>query len=231
MSVYACSDLHGRYDLYLKIQEFINPEDQVYFLGDATDRGPQSWETMRAILSNPQWIYLCGNHEDLLIKAMKEYLDTDCNSGAWWSLAGNGGSETFDSWIANGAREGWIIALQNLPTFKEYINPNNQIILLSHAGFTPKGNIKDYIPNRKDILWNREHLQDNWYSENVYVVYGHTPIPFQLYTNREKIDAWELTGSLRTCGGHKINIDGGAYWNGKSILLNLDTLEEVIISV
>lgn len=42
MAVYALSDLHGYLDLYKQIKEFLKPEDKVYFLGDAGDRGPQS---------------------------------------------------------------------------------------------------------------------------------------------------------------------------------------------
>ena len=38
MSMYACSDLHGMKELYLKIKDFLKPEDKVFFLGDAGDR-------------------------------------------------------------------------------------------------------------------------------------------------------------------------------------------------
>lgn len=42
MSVYAVSDLHGMYELYQKISDFLKPEDKVYCLGDCGDRGPRS---------------------------------------------------------------------------------------------------------------------------------------------------------------------------------------------
>jgi hypothetical protein len=47
MSVYAVSDLHGMYELYQKISDFLKPEDKVYCLGDCGDRGPRS-----AVLGN-----------------------------------------------------------------------------------------------------------------------------------------------------------------------------------
>lgn len=34
MSIYAVSDLHGMYELYQKISDFLKPEDKVYCLGD-----------------------------------------------------------------------------------------------------------------------------------------------------------------------------------------------------
>ena len=60
MNVYACSDLHGMYDLYQQIKDFIKPEDIVYCLGDCGDRGPDGWQIITEIINNPQWIYLYG---------------------------------------------------------------------------------------------------------------------------------------------------------------------------
>lgn len=75
MSIYAVSDLHGYLDLYKQIKAFLKPEDKVIFLGDAGDRGPQPWETIKAIAADPQWTYLMGNHEHMLAGAMCEYLE------------------------------------------------------------------------------------------------------------------------------------------------------------
>lgn len=55
MSVYAVSDLHGMYELYQKISNFLKPEDKVYCLGDCGDRGPQPWETIKAVASDPRF--------------------------------------------------------------------------------------------------------------------------------------------------------------------------------
>ena len=73
--IYVCSDLHGCFDLYEQINNFILPDDTVIFLGDAIDRGPYSYETMEAIRTNPQWIYLKGNHEAMLEDAINEKLN------------------------------------------------------------------------------------------------------------------------------------------------------------
>ena len=58
--------MHGRLDLYEKIKEYIKPEDNVFFLGDAIDRGPHGVEIMLDILKQSNWIYLKGNHEDMM---------------------------------------------------------------------------------------------------------------------------------------------------------------------
>ena len=77
MATYACGDLHGFMEIYKKIKSMLKPEDKVIFLGDAGDRGPESWECIKAIYEDPQFIYLKGNHEDMLVRAAKDYLKYD----------------------------------------------------------------------------------------------------------------------------------------------------------
>ena len=233
--VLACSDLHGSYDLYWQIKQFLKPEDKVIFLGDATDRGPHSWKLMKAILDDEQWEYLCGNHEDMLAKAINEYYEGSENE-AYIDLLMNGGNETFMSWLDNGAYQEWAGVFTHLPYYTSYINQDGLWIMLSHAGFTPiKGEDGEtYIPGRRECLWSRSHFEDQWDEENfadVIVVHGHTPIPTQLYTNQEKIDKWNDPGAYYYCGGHKINIDCGACWIKATILLDLDTFDEYIFKV
>ena len=83
MSIYCCSDLHGRYDIWRQIKSFLKPEDKLYYLGDAADRGPNGWKIIKELISDNRIIYIKGNHEDMLVKAMKEYIKYDggyCNS-------------------------------------------------------------------------------------------------------------------------------------------------------
>ena len=47
MSVYALADLHGNGTIYNKIKNFLKPNDTVYFLGDAIDRGPDGWTILK----------------------------------------------------------------------------------------------------------------------------------------------------------------------------------------
>ena len=98
--VYVMSDLHGHYKIYEKVKAMLKPEDKVYFLGDAGDRGPDSWKCIKAIYEDPQFIYIKGNHEDMLVKACEDYLADDY---MWdyhsYSLCRmNGGEDTMMSW-------------------------------------------------------------------------------------------------------------------------------------
>ena len=231
MSNYAISDLHGEYLLYSKVCDFLKPEDKVYFLGDATERGGRSFRTMQAILSNPQWIYLCGNHEDMLADAIYEYHEGD-NTECYMDLVSNGGSSTFDSWMQNGASFEWYNIIKKLPTYETYYNNNGILILLSHAGFTPEwkdGHI--LIPSsRSQLLWDRKHLDDNNWDEehlgNVVCIHGHTPQSYQIPEEQK----WEQ-GAHWYCNNHKINIDCGAHWAKYTVLLDLDTFDEYVVPI
>ena len=61
MSVYALSDLHGNEILFNKILNFLTPNDKVYFLGDAADRGKVGFGLIKQIYEDPRFIYVKGN--------------------------------------------------------------------------------------------------------------------------------------------------------------------------
>ena len=63
MATYAFTDLHGQYELWKQIKEFCQPDDKLYFLGDAADRGIDGVRIMVELLADPRVIYLKGNHE------------------------------------------------------------------------------------------------------------------------------------------------------------------------
>lgn len=220
MATYAIADLHGRYDLLEKVKKKLKPKDVVYVLGDCGDRGPQPWETIKEVLINPHFIYIKGNHEDLLINAGKDYLEDRFGTQSTYFLLSNGGKQTFKEFTQSENPRFYLNKLKELPIEEIYKNKNGDIIHLSHAGYTPGSMYKD-------LLWDREHCLDDWPSsgyENYYVVHGHTPIQY--------CEEWSRTGEHKPyfyADGHKINIDLGAYSSGYTCLLNLDTFEYELI--
>lgn len=233
MNTFACSDLHGCLDYYKAIKDFIKSEDKVYFLGDAGDRGPQPWETIKVIAQDPQFIYLKGNHEDMLAKALFDAIDHDY-MGGYRLLAYNGGEQTFDQCMLEPMPRAWAEWFDGLPTYQEYINKNGERVCMSHAGFTPwlseDGGIK--IPNQHGdkLIWDRNHYFDNdswgpW--GNAIVVHGHTPIPY-LWDDLNVPRKAQEKGAFWYADGRKLDIDTGAVWTGHCVLVNLDTWEEHI---
>lgn len=219
MKVYAVSDLHGNYAAYEAIKRFIQPEDKVYCLGDCGDRGPQPWETITAVYNDPQFIYLKGNHEDMLVNAMKEWIPEHISGYELQLLEYNGGHRTFKAWKNGPERNKWVKRLEGLPTYMVYINTSGQTITLTHAGYTPPA-----MPRADELLWSREHFNDEWPKgeENHIIVHGHTPTSYM---------TWDTYEVFRYCNGHKIDIDILTWRTNKVALLNLDTLEPIYLHV
>lgn len=216
MAVYACSDFHGNYRAYEAVKNYIGENDVVYYLGDAGDRGPRPWETIMAIYNDPQFVYIKGNHEDMLVNAMKEWLPDHIKGCEYELLAWNGGDKTFREWKNGPERNKWVARLSALPTYESYVNVNSQVIYLTHAGFTPP-----VVPKYDLLIWDRDHIYDDWAGIEIeYVVHGHTPT--RRYVGADEI--WTY------CEDHKIDIDISCYRSQKVALLNLDTLEPVYLS-
>lgn len=224
MATYAATDLHGMYNLWEQIKEYMKPEDTLYYLGDAIDRGPRGWDVFTELLDDPRVIFIKGNHEDMMYNS--------------YALLGELGTEYFKAWDKNGGKETrknlqeknlsylekmeYIYKIKDMPTFRVYKNEREEIFLLTHAGFTPT---KEYwnlnlFEQEYSNLWNRKHITERWpqdaVNENKFVIHGHTPIPymFQLIPG--------IQDPVFYCGGHKVNLDTGAFSSNIAILYNLD---------
>ena len=232
MATYACSDFHGCIDFYKAIKDFIKPEDKVFFLGDAGDRGPEPWETIKAIARDPQFIYLKGNHEDMLLKTMRRFLDDPMHGFGHdlQLLAHNGGRKTFDDWRheSDESRVEWYRRLLKLPLLERYENKDGKIVYLSHAGFDP--DVEEYW---RDYLWDRDHIYNVWEAgEDEIVVHGHTPFVYMADAYgiehpqcEENLDDKPIIAAWY-CEHHKVCIDCGAFFTGQTVLLDLDAWEE-----
>ena len=247
MSVYAWADLHGRFDLLMEGLQYINPEDKVYFLGDAADRGPDGWECIKYILNDERFIYIKGNHEKFLINVFGHATPDDFEIDAFfWDNKldlwfWNGGDFTYnaiinDKSISIEEKISIIHMLKNLPFCAVYHNIQGQNILLSHAGCDDFETAENW--DEEKFLWDRNHLiyYDAWYGkENEIIIHGHTPIELMIkdqQNNTEKeLPLWKGEGVYWYAQNHKCNIDTGAVWNNSTVLLNLDTWEEIIINL
>lgn len=229
MAIYAVSDLHGRFDLYKQICDFLKPEDEVICLGDCGDRGPQSWETITAVYENPQWTYLMGNHEHMLVEAMRTQIRRGIPSKFYHRpvdlIIQNGGQETLNAWAAldSDSRFEWYERLRNLDYVYEYTNSSGLRLILTHAGFHPY-DAGDFSIDEYDLVWDRGHIKLPWVNDpalnNVILVHGHTPCPYlaEKWTPKD--------GAIYYAGTHKVDIDMGSVWTGMACLFDLETFDE-----
>ena len=239
MSTFVCSDLHGAKPIYDRITRFTKPSDVVYFLGDANDRGEHGLWLIKEILNNPQWVYICGNHEDMLRNAAIDYIfSSSYVSNRRKLLFQNGGEKTFSDWVKT-KDEQLIEQIEALPKYKKYTNTQGQHIILTHAGCTPViENDTVHLAPYFDLLWDRDHIYDDptMIPENYVVVHGHTPISSIKYVLRKeehipKKDVTKMDSMFWYAQHKKLGIDLGTYVTGKACLVNLDTWEEHIFEI
>lgn len=215
MGVFAISDLHGNWELWAQVRAFLKPEDTLYVLGDAADRGFAGWAIIKDILETPNVRYLLGNHDVMLLDTFVEDFD-GFDSRTYWSY--NGGFPTYYDIREDENADKYLESLAGLPYYYRYENTKGDIIHLTHAGFDPDKEISDL----ETLVWDRSHLTTKEWrgADNEYCVFGHTPVP-SFIGGAAQIGV--CTALL--CDRHKIDIDNGCYITNVLPFLNLDTLE------
>ena len=215
----VCSDLHGNGELWDKIKNFLQPEDTLFMLGDAGDRGSESWRVLKESILHSQVYYILGNHDVMFLHYLTH---NEKHRGLWFH---NGGYKTWEEAEHDPDLEIIANKLRERPYHKIYINNSNLKIYLNHSGC-----VSEY-PD--DEVWDRRHyFYNNIPEEYDVIIHGHTPIDSMVYDFRyaPNIDYdWEYGHICYYHNKTKINIDCGAVWEGFTILLDLDTFEEHII--
>ena len=226
---YAITDLHGRLDLWKEVKKILQPNDKVYFLGDAMDRGPDGYALFLELLSDERVVYLKGNHEDMMANGINAYVhcsDPHDNFGLWTYF--NGGLSTWDSirTLSDEVLLQIVARLRKLPCEAVYVNKKGQTVYMNHAGIPPmfrEGKSEwDLIWNRKYYyekkpdFWDKENWNPEW--DNSYLVHGHTPLK-------------EDIGILKYSDDHCFNLDIGAVWRNKTVLFDLDTFKPTYITI
>lgn len=239
MATLCFSDIHGQRQLFDAVMDKIGPDDRAYFLGDAIDRGPDGWAIFKQIIDDPRITFICGNHEDMMINALRDFPEIKWNNDVEvWGWNGNG--PTLDGIYEDDPAvvKDYLDRAKNLPIFQTYTNPSGDEFWLSHAGCDYTEHINEL--SREQLIWDRSHFLTNmWYHdnpENLYIVHGHTPTPILVEEMSMYCDdiprAGEIApGAYFYAKGHKIDIDCGAHFTGYTTLLNLDTFDEEVFGI
>lgn len=250
------SDWHGS-ELGFKVLDYLQPDDTLYFLGDAQDRGDYGIKLMNKLLLDPRIVYIKGNHDEMMANAVVDLVDNSHSTFFEVHWFGNGGTHTWDSMIhmSNESKMWYVDKINDMPTEIIYHSPKGHDVILEHAGFSPF-NIQTHEHNP---LWDREHFDDKWFGERTYLdldpnitylVHGHTPVQYLTYDynyNGKNItideafikaqraffqdcDVAEYCPKpeiIRYCEGHKFDIDMCTISSDRIALLDLDTFETI----
>jgi serine/threonine protein phosphatase 1 len=215
MSVYAISDIHGCYSMFLRMLdkiEFDETKDTLYIVGDIMDRGPEIPEMVRWVWEHESdhVIMLKGNHEDMFAS----YPDPDYYA-YYFRRFSTSEIQRLLQWIPS------------LPSFIE-VTVNNTDYILVHAGIT-----QEILKTGKDpndyCIWAREEFYNGTGIPGKTIVFGHTPMMSWMIDQEMSVHIWRP----KDPSIHLIGIDTGAVFaksaGGRLSCLRLDDQKEFYI--
>ncbi len=161
-------DVHGHFDGLMWLLETLDlaSEDEVYFVGDLIDRGPQSAQVVDYVRQH-QHPCVLGNHEQLLLNA---FARNPMSGQALHGWLYSGGQATLASYNNNLEQlEEHLEWFRALPIYLDL-----EDIWLVHAGVDPA--LKVAEQTAEECCWIRDmfHRNPNPYFTNKLIVTGHT---------------------------------------------------------
>ena len=244
--IYACSDIHGRFDRYEKALSRLKGKDKLYILGDVIDRGNDGFKILCDIFTRPNVHLILGNHESFLFqflclffKSKNEDMSGILGSDLikCWTSQNNGGVPTLKS-VLDASPIELIDVLNHLydtPIFRR-VAVNGRMFYLGHACSLKKYSGKrkmtlremlkqDFVNDLDILLWKspfrpryQSMLKELDVTKESYV-FGHVPI--QNFTADQRVKGY--------LENHLFDIDGGcAYGDALQnwlVMFCLDTLE------
>lgn len=232
MATYAFTDLHGQYELWRQIKEFCQPDDKLYFLGDAADRGSDGVRIMVELLADPRVTYLKGNHEFFI----ENFFFNNATEETLKMWTENGGEPTQKALMNLPGEEldTLINQIKNLPYTAIYLNKKSEVIYMSHSGYYIDLDYTSAFDKewyKLMLLQDRDHIgcPDSSKPEHIdYIIHGHTPVQYI-----QKMIGLPKTLPLSSLGydNGKIGLDLCSIVSGTAALLNLDTLESILFTI
>ena len=219
-------DIHGcakTLRVLLENMLMVTKHDQLYFLGDYIDRGPDSKGVidylMRLQKEEYEVHFIKGNHEDMCVKAYEAdqkrlFFGGKHQEQKDWEAVG--AKETLKSFGVKHPRE--------IP--KEYIDWMNACVpyieledyILVHAGMN--FDIRDPFEDTKSMMWTRHFKVDYRRTHGKKIIHGHIPIDYTfMSTVIEENENYDF-----------IALDNGVYETnqpgmGNLMAFNPDTME------
>lgn len=227
---YVMSDLHGRYEQYVKMLDTIHfsHDDELYVLGDVVDRGPDPMGILTDMSMRPNVYPILGNHDYMAAYLLRrlsaeitaENAESHLTAEDVSALAGwlcDGGDTTLEGFrnLTLSEREGILEYLDEFAPYEELEVEGRRFVLV-HGG------LADFDPARP--LWDydeytliTEHTDyTRRYFPDRYLVTGHVPTGL--------IDP-RSSGRIYQGNGH-IAIDCGNGWGGALGCLRLEDMAE-----
>lgn len=214
-NLYAVGDIHGQIDMLENALEWIEqdggPDARIIFLGDYTDRGPDSRAVIERLAKGKaedrNWVFLKGNHDRMFewfLETPAPRHDPHLLVGYHWLHERLGGTDTLASY---GVVFPDRTRLSDVAIMAHAVVPDHHIEFLRdlqichqeagkffvHAGVRPGVPLHSQIED--DLLWIRDEFLHDTRDHGALIVHGHSPVDA---VDRRK---------------NRINLDTGAGYN------------------
>lgn len=223
---YVVSDIHGNYELLIKLLKKINfsKNDTLFVLGDVIDKGKDVDKLLNLLFVEMEnnAIVFAGNHEYDFIKVMTNLIVKDASDDEFIETAKkylNISSISLEQ----------IDMIMNLPYYYE---EDNFILVHSGIPFDIKGNP---IPLEQaaieDLVYDRRFQRENFLPSNCKcVIFGHTPT--MCHGKNGKIIKYQKSNTIgdNPKDYYKVHIDTGNYLTGILGCVRLDDMQEFYVS-
>lgn len=202
--MFVIGDVHGCYDLTVKLVDKCPKDAQLVFVGDIIDRGPESGKALNYVkeLVDAGATCIKGNHE----KMMQDFLERPIDAGERWFRYG--GLQTIESYgintggaldidtlvrirneLVEAMPEGMQDWVSGLP--KQWKNGNVHVI---HAGANPAKPMDEQ--SSRSLVWGHPNFFEQDREDGQWTVFGHTILDAPMHENG------------------RIGVDTGAYATG-----------------
>jgi serine/threonine protein phosphatase 1 len=207
-------DVHGHYVGLMALLEAIAPDanDQIYFLGDLIDRGPDSAKVVGFVKHSPYFCVL-GNHELLMLDSFAGGQICQPDFQAWLYSGGQETLESYENYECLFEHLDW---MQALPMYLDLGD-----IWLVHAGLHPTLPLKSQTV--QEFCWIRSefHRMTQPYFRDKLIVTGHT-ITFTF----PGVEPGQIAQ-----GEGWLDIDTGAYHRKSGWMTALDVTQQLVYQV
>lgn len=183
-SVWVIGDVHGFSVTFENLVDMLelSEKDRVVVLGDLIDRGPDSYNVVKAVQADSRIYSTKGNHEQMMVEGfIPKGISHKLEANLWLR---NGGIETAASYIRafmnNSGEEDSAALEQEIIADKKWMNSLPAHVILDkwrlvHAGYDPRTELDEQ--GEAEHLWIRTpfHNSKTAIDEQRCVVFGHTP--------------------------------------------------------
>lgn len=221
---YIVSDIHGYFDLFLKLLDKINfsQDDELICCGDLIDKGPNSVKLIRFVKEQSNMHCILGNHE---YSVLKDYYSMLQNSTVDFDEI----LQRLQTYFPDGKLDwdliGW---LETLPAFIERSD-----FICVHAGI-PLGADGKLIPFDKtsveQLVYDRRFKDaDVIPKSDKTVFFGHTPSSYLI--NENKIITYRRKDSNTNLikDFYKVHLDIGVWLHGRLGCFCVETCQEFYV--